>query len=365
MRNTIVFIFLICAAFGEWQQTEEVALPRGIQVNDLAISSSGELYILSTSSILKYEAESKSPFFVQGIADGKLLAVDDGIAYILNTSNRLYRLNLNTQGFAPVSDFAFNTPTQMCALTLDSRSIVVLNEAGALALISEGEQIGVLNTRAERFAMIPNGDYTQRQTPLYTLEKNQIYQWAGGTIDNVQSYAKKIIYSASNAIVDLTASRNGNVYVLFSDSIVVLESDGTYQGRISIDNVSPGSRIESSPNSNNIYVFDYVDTSIKTFAGTGKSSTNIITLYANQPNPVDNYTEISFAIDQDLDVTITIYNLIGEPVKVITRERYLKGTHSVTWHADDNDGNLVPNGIYFYRLESSKGVAIKQLIVLR
>lgn len=365
MRNTIVFIFLICTAFGEWQQTDEITLPRGIQVNDLAISSSGELYVLSTSSILKYEAESKSPFFVQGIADGKLLAVAEGTAYILDTSNRLYTLDLNTQRFAPVSDLAFNTPTQMHALTLDDQSIVVLNEAGALTFVSEGEQIGTLNTRAERFGMIPTGDYTERQTPLYTLEKNQIYQWAGGTIGNIQSYAQKIIYSASNTIVDFTASRNGNVYVLFSDSIVVIESDGTYQGRISIDNVSPGSRIESNPINNNIYVFDYVDTSIKTFAGTGKSSMSIITLHANQPNPVDNYTEISFAIDQDLDVTITIYNLIGEAVKVIVRDRYLKGTHSVAWHADDDDGNLVPNGIYFYRLESSKGVAIKQLIVLR
>ncbi len=365
MRNTIVFIFLICMAFGEWQQTDEITLPRGIQVNDLAISSSGELYVLSTSSILKYEAESKNPFFVQGIADGKLLAVDEGIAYILDTSNRLYTLDLKTQRFVPFSDLTFNTPTQMHALTLDGRSIVVLNEAGTLDLISEGEQIGTLNIPAERFAMIPMGDYTEPMTPLYTLEKNQIYKWVGGSIDNSRPYAKKIIYSASNTIVDLTASRNGNVYVLFSDSIVVLESEGTYQGRISIDNVAPGSQIESSPINNDIYVFDYVDTAIKTFTGTGRSSTSVITLYANQPNPVDNYTEISFAVDQDLDVSITIYNLIGEPVKVIARDRYLRGTHSVIWYADDDDGNLVPNGIYFYRLESSKGVAIKQLIVLR
>jgi flagellar hook assembly protein FlgD len=92
---------------------------------------------------------------------------------------------------------------------------------------------------------------------------------------------------------------------------------------------------------------------------------DIITLHDNKPNPVDNYTEIEFTITDKLNLSVTVYNLIGEPVKVIAKRRFPKGTHHVVWHADDEKGNLVPNGIYFYRLESKKGVAIKQLIVLR
>lgn len=365
MRKTIVLIFLICIAFGEWQQNHEIALPRGIQVVDLSISSAGELYILSTSSILKYEAESTNPMFVQGVGDGRFLTVTEGTAYVLDTSNRLHVLNLNTQRFAPASDLIFNAPTKIHAVNIDDTAVIIINELGSLTFVSGGQQTGAINTRAERFDMIPTGDYTERQTPLYTLENNQIFAWTGGTVDNVQSYAKRLIYSASHDIFDLTASRNGNVYVLFSDSIVVLESDGAYRGRISIDNISPGSQIKSSPTSTDFYVFDRLSSSVKTFSSSGKSSASTITLHANQPNPVDNYTEISFVIDQDLDITITVYNLIGEPVKVITRDHYLKGMHRVKWHADDDQGNLVPNGIYFYRLESTEGVAIKQLIVLR
>ncbi len=365
MRKTIVFIFLICIAFGEWQQSDEIALPKGIQVVDLSVSSAGELYILSTSSILKYEPESPNPLFVQGIGDGRLLTVTEGTAYVLDTSNRLHALNLNTQRFVPASDLVFNAPTKIHAVNIDNTPVIIVNEQGALTFVSRGQQIGAINTRAERFDMIPTGDYTEPQTPLYTLENNQIFAWTGGTVDNVHAYAKKLIYSASHDIVDFTVSRNGNVYVLFSDSIVVLKSDGEHTGRIRIDNVSQGSQIKSNPTSPDFYVFDWLKSSIRIFNGSGKSSAATITLHANQPNPVDNYTEISFTIDQDLDITITVYNLIGEPVKVIARDHYLKGIHSVTWNADDNQGNLVPNGIYFYRLESNEGVAIKQLIVLR
>ncbi len=52
-------------------------------------------------------------------------------------------------------------------------------------------------------------------------------------------------------------------------------------------------------------------------------------------------------------------------MKLIAKDRFLQGTHRVTWKAKDEKGNLVPNGVYFYRLESNRGVAIRQLIVLR
>jgi flagellar hook assembly protein FlgD len=114
-----------------------------------------------------------------------------------------------------------------------------------------------------------------------------------------------------------------------------------------------------------LYIFDNNTKRIQVVSQSGRDSEEMIVLDKNRPNPVDNFTEISFTLSEPLYLTITIYNLIGEPVKQIVKDRYLKGSHRVVWKAVDEKGNLVPNGVYFYRLESNKGVAIRQLIVLR
>ncbi len=366
MKQSMVFFFLMCIALGEWQQSDEITLPRGIQVNDLTISSTGELWILSTSSILKYETASRSPVLVQEIQNGKLLAVHEEEIYIVDNANRLITLGRDEAGPTQPAGFFFNYPTAIAVATAHDKPYVIVQEPNKLTFLSETRPLGSITTAARRLSTIPAADYDSRETPFFTLENNQIYAWTGGNLRTPENYSKRMMYSASSLILDFAANKNGNLYVLFSDSVVILESNGDYQSKIAIDNVPLGSRLLLNPVNNSIGIFDQLEKSVKILSGTKRNITgDIITLYNNQPNPVDSYTEIPFTINQTLGVTITIYNLIGEPVKVIAKDLYQKGTHRVVWRADDDKGNLVPNGIYFYRLESNKGVAIKQLIVLR
>jgi len=213
---------------------------------------------------------------------------------------------------------------------------------------------------------VPLGDYSKPETPLFTLSQNRIYAWTNGTVQNIQGYQQKQIFSAAHSIFDITADKSGNVFVLFADSVVVIDPNGTYKTTVSIDRVPMNSSILYNPADNNVFVYDRNLKTIKVLSSSSKyASDDLITLHSNQPNPVDNYTEIEFTINQSLDLTLTVYNLIGEPVKVLAQGRYTKGTHRVIWRATDERGSLVPNGIYFYRLDSKKGVAIRQLIVLR
>ncbi len=368
MKKLLVIVFLICIALGEWQQSDEIALPKGIQVNDLTINSSGELWILSTSSILKFETASRDLLTIQEFKGGKRLVVPGEKAYVVDNGNQLFTLELSTEGSIEPTNLVFKSPGQIGSATADNKPYFIIQEPHHLAFlnINDETQTALVSTSVERFSTIPLADYGDKQTPLYTLANNRVYSWTGGTFDNPESYQKNIIYSASNRILDLCADRKGNLFVLFTDSIVVLEPDGDYKTKVEIDKLPLKSEILTNPANNNIVIFDQFHKSLKILSGVSKSaSEDIIILNSNRPNPVDNYTEIEFTINQSLDLTITIYNLIGEPVKVIARGRYLKGLHRAIWRADDERGNLVPNGIYFYRLESKKGVAIRQLIVLR
>jgi len=366
MKKLLVIVFLICIALGEWQQSDEIALPKGIQVNDLAINNSGEIWILSTSSILKYETASKDLLAMHEFKGGKRLAILNEKIYILDNGNHLFALDLSAEGSVKSTNLNFKSPGQIASATADSKPFFIIQEPNQLAFLNDEIQTGLLSTSVERFSVIPSADYGDKQTPFFTLANNRIYSWIGGTFNNPEDYQKKVIYSASNKILDLCADRSGNLFVLFTDSIVVLESNGDYKTKVEIDKLPMKSEILANPANNNIVIFDQFEKSLKILSGVTKSDQeNIIVLNSNRPNPVDNYTEIEFTINQSIDLTITIYNLIGEPVKVIARGRYPKGTHRTIWRADDETGSLVPNGIYFYRLESKKGVAIRQLIVLR
>ncbi|KPJ73893.1 hypothetical protein AMJ52_02695 [candidate division TA06 bacterium DG_78] len=365
MKKLFVVLFFTCLALGDWQQSGEIILPKGIQVNDLTTNYSGEIWILSASSILKLEGTSKSPLLVQEIQGGKILAADDYI-YIVDNLNRLSMLDPAREDLAQPIKTTLNSPNQISVATADNKRIFITLEPEQLTFVTEEKIVGTISTRADKFSIIPAANYSSTETPFFTLDNNRIYSWSGGTYINTENYTGELLYSASQNILDFTADQSGNLFVLFSDSIVVLNTDGNFKRKIDITHLSPNSKILNNPTNNNLILFDQLDKTLKILSSVSRDEKgDIIVLNKNTPNPVDNYTKIEFTINQPLSLTITVYNLIGEPVKVIARGYYPKGTHQIIWNADDESGHLVPNGVYFYRLESIKGVAIRQLIVLR
>lgn len=366
MKKLTVLFFFVCFALGDWYQSKELSLPKGIQVNDLTISNTGELWLLSASSVLKYETASDNPFLVQEFNNGKLLAVHDNVLYVIDDNSHLTLFALKKDGLTVSQDLTITLPTHISTALVNGKPYLIVQESNQLTFVHEDKISTTIRGTFERYGTIPSADYSNPSSPVYTLSNNRIKAWTGGTAMNGEAYKPSVIYSSSHPIFDFTIDKSGSIYVLFADSVVVLEADGSFQAKIDIENIPSRSRIFVHPTNNTIYLFNGVLRTLRVLTPSPKSSSgDIITLNVNQPNPVDNYTEIEFILTQPLALSITVYNLIGEPVKVITKRHYAKGTHRVVWHADDEKGSLVPNGIYFYRLESSKGVAIRQLIVLR
>jgi len=365
MRRLSVLFFLVCLAAGAWQFSEEIALSRIKQVSDLAINVNGEIWVLSPLAISKIDAKSNNPLLSKEIKNARQVAVLGSSVYYIGNNNELRVYTSEDAENTLATGLTFNSPTQLAALSVNGSPGLVVLEPNRLVFATPFETMSSLSTSADRFALVPTADYTDRRTPVFTMSGNRIFSWTGGRFLNADNYSNRLTYSASNSIVDFCADRNGNLYILFSDSITVLDDTGEYKGKIGVGTISRGSRILSNPADNSLVIFDKLTRNIQIVTQSGRDAEELITLNKNRPNPVDNYTEISFTLSEPLYVTITIYNLIGEPVKQIAKDRFLKGTHRIIWNAVDAAGNLVPNGVYFYRLESTKGVAIRQLIVLR
>ena len=364
MKHITVILFLICCLFGEWQQTEEIVLPKGIQINDIAINKDGEIWLLSSAAILKLEPASKIPLIISGISGARLFAISDATIYLVSNNNHLMLFDIN-KGTDEESEAAFAAPSQIRVVNVAGQNSLIALESGRLTFWENGKMVGAVPADAQKFAVVPLADYAESSMPLYTLKDNRVYAWTGGAFQHAENYRNRIVYSSSSTILDITADKSGKLFMLFADSIVVLASDGKYTGKVQTPVMPSETELVTNPANQSLVLFDKAGRKLVMFNETKKDNSDLITLNKNSPNPVDNYTEIEFTLSRPLTITLTVYNLIGEPVKVLAKGQFGKGTHRVHWNACDQKGNLVPNGVYFYRLESNKGVAIKQLVVLR
>jgi hypothetical protein len=75
----------------------------------------------------------------------------------------------------------------------------------------------------------------------------------------------------------------------------------------------------------------------------------VFTLYS-EPNPFKNQTTITYGFPQPSNVCITIYNLIGQRLKILTDQWYNAGVHKILWNGKDERSNTVPSGVYFTRI---------------
>jgi hypothetical protein len=71
-------------------------------------------------------------------------------------------------------------------------------------------------------------------------------------------------------------------------------------------------------------------------------------LAQNFPNPFNPSTKISFGLAVDSKVKISIYNLLGEQVAILSNTDMTAGSHNVSF-----DATNLNSGVYFYKLDAS------------
>jgi subtilisin family serine protease len=72
---------------------------------------------------------------------------------------------------------------------------------------------------------------------------------------------------------------------------------------------------------------------------------------SSSPNPFNPSTSISFnyALSQPANVSLKIFNLLGQEVRTLIEAQQAAGTPFVVWNAKSNSGDALPSGVYFAR----------------
>ena len=90
------------------------------------------------------------------------------------------------------------------------------------------------------------------------------------------------------------------------------------------------------------------------------ASANPFSLYQNYPNPFNPRTQIGFYLPKAGHVTISIYNNLGQIVRTVLDKDMHAGEHSVEFN-----GQNLPSGVYWYKIESADASEVKKMVLLR
>ena len=86
----------------------------------------------------------------------------------------------------------------------------------------------------------------------------------------------------------------------------------------------------------------------------------------NFPNPFNPATTIQYALPEAADVELTVYNVVGQPVRTLVAEHQSAGRYMVEWDATNDSGHSLSSGMYFYRLQAGGEFhEVKKMLLLK
>jgi flagellar hook assembly protein FlgD len=84
-------------------------------------------------------------------------------------------------------------------------------------------------------------------------------------------------------------------------------------------------------------------------------------LSAAYPNPFNPVTNLGFALPQDDNVTLVVYNLGGKVVETLVSNSYFTaGYHSVIWNASHQS-----SGVYFVKMISGENTFTQKIMLVK
>jgi hypothetical protein len=177
---------------------------------------------------------------------------------------------------------------------------------------------------------------------------------------NADGNTRQDIKIASNCkSVDLRSERmdggNGRVYTIYfsvtdgngnrANAIARAIAAPNQSGTTAVDN-GPIYTVYSNCNTTNFVTLNKSAESSSAIATDGKGLVTV----QNHPNPFSSVTTIRYRLPADAQVSLSVYNLLGQRIAQLVNGRMSAGEHAVTFEASDRAA-----GIYLYILKTTNG----------
>jgi uncharacterized membrane protein len=83
------------------------------------------------------------------------------------------------------------------------------------------------------------------------------------------------------------------------------------------------------------------------------------------PNPFNPETNIEFNLKSSTQVSITIYDIQGKQVRLLSNDHRQVGTHTIKWDGLNENGSQVPSGVYFIRISAGNETLNHRIVMMK
>ncbi len=222
--------------------------------------------------------------------------------------------------------------------------------------------------RWEYFSQIPRLNVYKAFSHLVNLKKNYDAFRSEDFIMSVSSYSKRININHPSMNVTII----GNFYVTPLDNNPNFQNTGWWYDYFTGDSINvtnTTANINLQPGELRIYTTIKLPTPepyiINDVEKTDDITITDFHLAQNYPNPFNPTTNIEFQIVDLGFVSLKVYDLLGSEVKTLVNEELSNGSYKVDWNGDNEFGEKISSGIYFYRIEAEGYVNSRKMILIK
>jgi hypothetical protein len=240
---------------------------------------------------------------------------------------------------------------------------------GAIAAWIDGRTCGDFDVYAQRINSSGSPMWTGDGVNLCTATGEQgtydipiVPDGAGGAMvffENMLPYTKADIYGQR-------VDADGTIQ-LFPDGMIVRSADGQQREPVAVSDDAGGAIV--------VWRWQteaYTDYIYAQRVNPGASASVPIgiplpggTLAQNVPNPFSASTRISFSTVVDGDVRLEIFDASGRLVRTLHEGPVVNKSHSEVWDGRDQNGRLLPSGMYFCRANGDGWSDVKKVTLAR
>jgi hypothetical protein len=92
---------------------------------------------------------------------------------------------------------------------------------------------------------------------------------------------------------------------------------------------------------------------------------NRFSLLQNYPNPFNPVTTIRYQLPEDLHVTLSVYNVLGQRVRTLVDDMQTAGFYSVQWDGTNQSGMTLSSGMYYYRIQAGQHSDVHKMLFMK
>jgi hypothetical protein len=85
----------------------------------------------------------------------------------------------------------------------------------------------------------------------------------------------------------------------------------------------------------------------------------------NYPNPFNPSTSIRFALPQQAQTSLVIYDMLGREIRTLVNNTMNAGNYQMVWDGRNNLGVQAATGVYVYRIQAGSFVSVKKMMLLK